>query len=222
MRLLSLLAVGVGLVVVAEWWFVGAQQSQAINVDCTKESLQKAIDKAAPDAVINVSGTCKENFYVTKSLTIRGPSATLASPNQYFPVVAVTNGKLQLLGEPTKPLTISDGDRGVIVVGKGAQAVLDYVTVKENAWGGVLIADGAATVRNSTISGNGVGIAVLDKAEITNNTISGNRGCGVWAVSKAQGWAGDAQVSGSGNTMSNNTGGDLCPPDFKWPQGFKK
>lgn len=224
MRRFKLFVVGVvGVAVVGGWGLVGAQQPQAINVDCAKESLQKAIDKAPPDAVINVSGTCKENLFVIKNLTIRGPNATLASPNQYFPVVAVTNGKLQLLGEPGKPLTISDGDRGVIVVGKDAHAVLEQVTVAKNVWGGVLVADGAATVRSSTISGNGVGIAVFDRAEITNNTITDNRGCGVWATDKKiQNWAVDATVTGKDNSFSTNAAGDLCPADFKWPAGFKK
>jgi nitrous oxidase accessory protein NosD len=211
MRRFSLLAVGVvGLVVVGGVGLGEAQQPQPINVDCAKESLQKAIDKAAPDAVLNVSGTCKENLYITKGLTLRGPGATLTSVTPYLPVVAVTDGKLLLLGEPGKPLTITGGDRGVITIGKNAHAVLDHVTVKENTWGGVLVTDGKATIQNSTISGNGVGIAVLDRAEITNNTISNNRGCGVWAISKAQGWAVDAQVSVSNNSMSANARGNLC------------
>lgn len=223
MRLLSLLAAGVvGLVVVGGVGLGVAQQSQAINVNCAKESLQKAIDKAAPDAVITVSGTCKENLYVTKGLTLRGPGATLASVSPHLPVVAVTNGKLLLLGEQGNPLTITGGDRGVITIGKDAHVVLDQVAVKENVWGGVLVTDGKATVQNSTIERNGVGIAVLDRAEITNNMISGNRGCGVWAISKAQGWAVDAQVSGSNNSMSANAGGDLCPANFPWPPDFKK
>lgn len=224
MRRCSLLAVGVvGLVVVGGLGLVGAQQPQPISVDCAKESLQKAIDKAAPETVITVSGTCKENFfYITKSMTLRGPGATLTSVSPHLPVVAVTNGKVLLLGEPGRPLTITGGDRGVITIGKDAHVVLDQVAVKDNLWGGVLIADGKATVQNSTISANGVGIAVVDRAEISNNTISNNRGCGVWAISKAQGWAVEAQVLGSNNTMEKNAGGDLCPPGFSWPPNFKK
>ncbi|MCL6641723.1 MAG: right-handed parallel beta-helix repeat-containing protein [Candidatus Bipolaricaulota bacterium] len=221
MRRCSLLAVGVvGLAIVGGWGLGGAQQP--VSVDCARESLQKAIDRAAPNTEITVTGTCKENLYITKDLTLRGPSATLTSVSPYLPVVAVTNGKVFLLGEPGKPLTITGGDRGVVTIGKDAHVVLDHVTVQENTWGGVLIADGKATIQNSTISNTGVGIAVLDRAEIVNNTITNNRGCGVWAISKAQGWAVDAHVSGSGNTMSANKGGDLCPADFKWPTGFKR
>lgn len=223
MRRCSLLAVGVVWLVVGGLGLAGAQQSQPISIDCAKESLQKAIDKAAAGTVITVSGTCKENFfYITKSLTLRGPGATLTSATPHLSVVAVTNGKVFLLGEPGRPLTITGGDRGVITIGKNAEVVLDQVTVKENVWGGVLIADGKATIQNSTISANGVGITVLDRAEISNNTITNNRGCGVWAVSKAQGWAVDAQVLGSNNAMSANAGGDLCPPGFSWPPTFKK
>ncbi len=222
MRRFSLLAVGaVGLVVIGGLGLVGAQQPQAVTVNCPAQSLQKAIDGAKPDTVITISGTCKENVYVTKSLTIRGPNATLESPNRYLPVVAVANGKLQLLGTDGK-LFIIGGDRGVVVVGKNAHAVLDQTVIKENTWGGVLVADGAATIQNSLIEKNGVGIAVLDRAEISDNTIKDNRGCGVWAISKAQGWAVDAQVSGSNNSLSANAGGDLCPADFKWPADFKK
>ena len=222
MRLCSLLVVGVGLVTLGGIGLVGAQQPQQISVDCAKESLQKTLERAAPNAEIIFTGTCKENLYITKGLTLRGPGATLSSPSPYLPVVAVTTGKLLLLGEPTKPLTITGGDRGVVAIGKDAHVVLDQVTVKENIWGGVLVADGKATILNSTISANGVGIAVLDRAEISNNTITNNRGCGVWAISKAQGWTVDAQVSGSNNSMGANAGGDLCPTDFQWPANFKK
>lgn len=228
MRRCSLLGVGIaGLVVVGGLGLVGAQQAQPITVTCPTQSLQKAIDGATPGAEITVTGMCKENLYITKGLTLRAgtPGATLSSPTPYLPVVAVTNGKLFLLGEPGKPLTITGGDRGVVTIGKNAEVVLDQVTVKENIWGGVLVADGSAAIRNSTISNTGVGVAVLDRAEITNNTIKDNGGCGVWAVSKAQGWAVDAQVSGSGNTMGNNAGGDLCPsgpPGFSWPPNFKR
>ncbi len=222
MRRCSLLAVGVvGLVVVGGLGLAGAQQPQPISVDCAKESLQKAIDKAAPNTEITVTGTCKENLYITKGLTLRGPGATLTSVNPHLPVVAVTKGKLFLLGTNGK-LLITGGDRGIVTIGKDAHVVLDHVTVQENTWGGVLIADGKATIQNSSISNTGVGIAVLDRAEIVNNTITNNRGCGVWAISKAQGWTVDAQVSGSGNTMSANAGGDLCPPGFPWPTGFKR
>ncbi len=223
MRQLRLFVVGVvGLVVVGGLGSVGAQQPQPISVDCAKESLQKVIDKAAPNTEITVTGTCRENLYITKSLTLRGPGATLSSPTPYLPVVAVTNGKVLLLGGPGKPMTISGGDRGVVAIGKNAQVELDQVAISGGTWGGILVADGTVTVRNSTISGTGVGIAVFDRAEISNNTITNNRGCGVWAISQAQGWAVDAQVSGSGNTMSANAGGDLCPTDFKWPADFKK
>jgi len=187
--------------------------------------LQKAIDGAAPNTEITIKGTCKENLYIEKSLTLRADpkeGATLSPVTPYLPVVAITNGKVLLLGEPGKPLTITGGDRGVITIGKSAEVVLDQVIVKENVWGGVLVADGKVIIQNSTISANGVGIAVLDRAEISNNTITNNRGCGVWAVSKAPGWAVDAQVSGSNNAMSANAGGDLCPAGFPWPAGFKR
>lgn len=223
MRRCSLLAVGVvGLVIGGGLGFVGAQQPQPITVNCPAQSLQKAIDGAAPNTEITINGTCKENLYIEKSLTLRGPGATLTSVTPHLPVVAVTNGKVLLLGESGKPLTITGGDRGVVTIGKNAEVVLDQVTVRENVWGGVLVADGKATVQNSTIAANGVGIAVLDRAEISNNTIKDNRGCGVWAIAKAQGWAVDAQVLGSNNAMSANAGGDLCPTDFKWPTGFKR
>ncbi|MCX8104228.1 MAG: right-handed parallel beta-helix repeat-containing protein, partial [Candidatus Bipolaricaulota bacterium] len=155
-----------------------------------------------------------------KSLTLSGPGATLSSPTPHLPVVAV-NGKSLLLVRLVG-VTITGGDRGVVIINKNAEVVLDQVSVKENIWAGVLVADGKATIQNSTISANGVGIAVLDRAEISNNTIANNRGCGVWAIAKAQGWAVDAQVSGSNNAMSANAGGDLCPAGFPWPAGFKR
>lgn len=221
MRRFSLLAVGaVGLAVVGGWGLGGAQQAQPITVTCPTQSLQKAIDGAAPNTEITVTGTCKENLYIEKSLTLRGPGATLTSVTPHLPVVAV-DGKSLLLVRLVG-VTITGGDRGIVAINKDAETVLDQVTVKENVWGGVLVADGKVIIQNSTISANGVGIAVLDRAEISNNTITNNRGCGVWAISKAQGWAVDAQVSGSNNSMSANAGGDLCPAGFPWPAGFKR
>lgn len=222
MRRCSLLAVAAAVwgVSLGSWGFIGAQQAQPISVDCGRESLQRAVEQAASDAVITVTGTCRENLSVAKNLTLRGPGATLSSPNRYLAVVVVTSGKLFLLGEPGRPLTISGGDSGVWV-GSGA-VTIQQANITGNGWGVLVSLNGSATVQNSTLSGNGAGISVIGSAEISNNTITNHSGCGVWAAAQTQGWPRNATISGQGNTLSANSLGDLCPSGFSWPSGFRR
>jgi nitrous oxidase accessory protein NosD len=54
------------------------------------------------------------------------------------------------------------------------------------------------------------------RAEIEDNVIQENQGCGVW-VDEADG--AEIRLTGRGNSISGNTGGDLCPPPpaYPWP-----
>lgn len=116
-----------------------------------------------------------------------------------------------------------------------SEAQIKQNTITENGRYGIFIGGGhhfqdpnrkfrssSAVIEDNTISGNGSdGILVVNgegartSASIARNTIRNNRGCGVRAVD-------NPGISGTGNTISNNTGGNLCPPvgTFNWPPGF--
>ncbi|WP_205006295.1 hypothetical protein, partial [Escherichia coli] len=46
-------------------------------------------------------------------------------------------------------------------------------------------------------------------------------GCNVYAPGEEQVFI-DPEITGSGNIFRNNGKGDLCPPDYPWPPGFRK
>ncbi len=104
---------------------------------------------------------------------------------------------------------------------------------------GLVVGD-STTVRieGSEISGNeGHGIFLQDKAvaEIWGNRILNNGGYGIvlyWEGCVDADYKADfkfaGQVMGEGNTIpgkeepDGNKQGDLCPPDYPWPPGFRK
>ena len=74
--------------------------------------------------------------------------------------------------------------------------------------------------------------------EISENRIEGNEAWGL-ALNLLPGWDSqvdqcnvkapgeeqvfiDPEITGSGNIFRNNGKGDLCPPDYPWPPGFRK
>jgi hypothetical protein len=76
------------------------------------------------------------------------------------------------------------------------------------------------------------------KLEISENRIKNNEAWGL-ALNLLPGWDGrpdecnvyapgeeqvftDPEITGGGNEFRNNNKGDLCPPDYPWPPGFRK
>jgi len=65
-------------------------------------------------------------------------------------------------------------------------------------------------VHNSILNNAYNGTIVLNSSlEALANIISGNQGCGVYATD-------NSTITGSGNDISDNKNGDLCPP----PSGY--
>jgi len=104
---------------------------------------------------------------------------------------------------------------------------------------GLVVGDSTTVrVEGSEISGNeGHGIFLQDKAvaEIWGNRILNNGGYGIvlyWEGCVDADYKADfkfaGQVMGEGNTIpgkeepDGNKQGDLCPPDYPWPPGFRK
>jgi parallel beta-helix repeat protein len=174
--------------------------------------LQAALNSAATDTTISVTGTCNENLLVD---------------NNKIKVFLDGNGVATIHGtDPTKPaldirgkaifiggMTITGGRDG-IVVQRGSNVVLDGNVVQNTGGGGIVVNQLAfAIVINNTIQNNaGDGVIVADSASAhigfnndtetvaSKNVIQGNGGNGITVQGSAS-----AQVVG--NVISGN-GGD--------------
>lgn len=82
------------------------------------------------------------------------------------------------------------------------------------------------TVQNNKLfhnKGNGIRLGAAPyrpdsiRAEIKDNIIQKNKGCGIWLD---DGDAEEIKLTGQGNKISENQAGDLCPPTYFWPSGF--
>ncbi|MEM4382296.1 MAG: hypothetical protein QXX19_08720 [Candidatus Caldarchaeum sp.] len=58
--------------------------------------------------------------------------------------------------------------------------------------------------------------------EISENTIMANRGCGVALDAGSLYQINPPRITGRDNELAYNEKGDLCPPDYPWPPGFRK
>lgn len=91
-----------------------------------------------------------------------------------------------------------------------ANALLVGNTIAYNNGPGVLLGgDTIAELRGNTISDNsdyGIALFLPPCASISSGEITAFRG----------------KVYGEGNIIMNNNKGDLCPPDYPWPPGFRR
>lgn len=115
-----------------------------------------------------------------------------------------------------------------IVLGGFVQSDIRGNQIFKN-WDGIVVgAFGEATlIGNQVIRNRNDGIRLADKvmATLLENRISLNDGYGVslWQQPCYDTAARfDGVVQGLGNEISGNRKGDLCPPDFPWPPGFKR
>jgi len=92
---------------------------------------------------------------------------------------------------------------GVLV--QGGQPLLQSNRIMENASGVVLQGQASPSLMNNQITNNSqYGIALYQKPCFnTESTFQG-------------------KVLGGSNELSGNGQGDLCPPDYPWPPGFRK
>ncbi len=114
-----------------------------------------------------------------------------------------------------------------IEVWDARQVTIDTSRIAENSSDGIWVrgpTGAQVTIFKSVIVANGENGIRLGAspnqpdavtAEIRENVIQNNRGCGVWVDAEKA-----ITVTGSGNQISGNGAGDLCPPTFPWPQGF--
>lgn len=186
MRRVRILGIGVLALVVA----LGASAPQGNLSVRPGESIQRAIDLAAPGAAITLAaGAWEENLIIGKPLTLRGAGAAASvvrarEPGQ--PVIRITADypiEVQIEG-----LTAGEGrfaepfeNHGVLVEGKARLTLVDCAVVG-NEWHGVLIRDEAqAVLIRSRMAGNWVhGVAVDGgQASVTGCTVEANGAHGI-------------------------------------------
>jgi hypothetical protein len=171
--------------------FAGSGAGGPILVNCPADSLQTAVNLAAPGSTIMVSGTCSENLLVRNEkqrITIDGGgTAAINAPSAGSPALNV-RGKGILI----QNFIIVGGSVGVHI-NRGSNAVLNSNVVQNSAGNGVMV--------------DGLAFAVL-----TNNTIQNNSGAGVFVSENSTariGFNSDSETVASTNTITGNGVGVL-------------
>ena len=161
---------------------IGFAQSEnaSIPVNCTAgDSLQAAINAAAPNTTLDLKGVCTGPVVIaTDGLKLRG--ASTASINGAKQDAVTINGARRIM---IAGLTVTGGNNG-IVAGNGAQILLQNTTVTGNALMGLqLESNSAATVTGGGISGNGVnGVDVESTSSLTVTGTYSITGNGVFGI----------------------------------------
>ena len=172
--------------------FVAKYAAGPILVSCPTDSLQTAINLAAPGQTILVSGTCNENILIRNEkqrITIDGAGAGVG-----------TRATINAPG----------GSPGFNVRGKG---ILIQNIIVTGGNDGVVVNRGSNAVLNNNIiqSTGGVGVKVeqLSFAVLTNNLIENNPDDGVSVQDNSTariGFNADSDTTASVNTIQNNGG----------------
>jgi parallel beta-helix repeat protein len=189
------------------------------------ETIQEAIDAAlADDTIIVGPGTYEEDLKIVKPLTLKGSgrdqtilvgSIFISGASPVF-ISGFTIRESQGTGigvQNRAVATISNcailrsGGEGILVTHR-SEAVLSGNVIAESSLEGIsVILSSTAAISGNTIDANGGdGISISDsEADIRNNAIRGNRGCGIRADERAS-----RRVSGANNGFARNGGGNLC------------
>jgi len=135
---------------------------------------------------------------------------------------------------------------GIDIYGEGSQVqILDNQFY--NNTDGIRVEYGQAIIQNNRFEGQEeAGVWVISQARLIENTVSKNKGDGILISDNAQveavknevvgneGWgivisgpscdgypfSFKGGIVGRENEIHDNTKGDLCPPDYPWPEGF--
>ena len=156
----------------------------SLVVDCPSDSLQDAIDAAAPGDSISVTGICDENITIDKDVSISG-------------------GIFEA--------TIDGGARGsVVTIAPGVSVTLDGLTIRNGlaVLGGGILNHGTLHVADTGVTGNrarfGGGLFVAGGAsvELVDSIVSDN-----WAEGQGGGLYLDASSTASlvRTSLSDNT-----------------
>ncbi len=183
-----------GLVLIGMSVWVGSATGQvSVDVDCSTESLQTAINNNGVNTTFNVIGTCNEHITISEikeRVTIQekaGGTAAISGSDPAKNVVTILGQ-----GVTVKGFTISGGNDGIQVVRGG------IATINGN------------TIQN--VGRNGITVALSSFATIIYNTITGNptlspngRGINVSENSSARiGFAAVTEPAASPNIIQNH------------------
>jgi fibronectin-binding autotransporter adhesin len=179
-----------GLVVVGQ-----SASASTIDVNCATQSIQAKIDAASGGDTLLVKGICVGNFFLAKSLTIKGnPTATLDGDDA-GPVLSITGTHtIHLIGLSVTGGLAASG-AGIHRFGGGV-LTLNKVSVHDNLVAGVTLAEGGGIFSGggtlkltaSSVVGNralasdpasteadGGGIYSLGPLTLVGSTVSANR-----------------------------------------------
>jgi hypothetical protein len=191
LRLLVALAAA-GVVPVGAALIAGARAASAappIKVDCSTNSLQTAIDSAAPGAQIHVAGTCAGHFTIDQNLTLVGTGNAVLDGQNSGTTLTVSSGAIVQLTN----LTVTDGSSTSYFAGGGIMDNGGNITLKDSAVsgnngnminydfsaGGIFDYQGNITLEDSTVSGNSASTSggIIDfggSLTLKDSTVSGN------------------------------------------------
>lgn len=184
-----------------------------VQVDCTTESLQTALNSAAVGATINVAGTCNENITIHKNGHILdgGGTATISGTATTEPTV-----KIVAFGITIRGFTINGGLDAVQL--RSGSATLDSNVIGANSTAryGVLASTSSTVMMlNNTVEnlpGHGIAITENSSGRIgflnsTDTTASPNiiQNNGGYGISVAR--SSSARIVG--NTITGNAGGGI-------------
>lgn len=194
-----------------------------IRVPEDYKTIQAAIDAAlADDTIVVGPGTYEEDLKIVKPLTLKGAdrdetilNGTIfisgASP-VFISGFTIQDGQGAGIGVQNRAIaTISNcailrsGGEGILVTIR-SEAVLSGNLIAENSLEGIsVIISSTAAISGNTIDDNGGdGVSISDsEADIRNNAIRGNRGCGIRGDDRAK-------ITGANNGFARNGGGNLC------------
>ncbi|MBI4392196.1 MAG: right-handed parallel beta-helix repeat-containing protein [Euryarchaeota archaeon] len=197
-------------------------------------SIQSNIDASPLNArLVICAGIYAESLFINKNgLTLDAPSGAvldgaILSGTRYG--VRIANGVtgFTLLGLEIRNfddlLRTDDPSSGIVALGASTDVRLSRVNVHDNAWTGVLFANGTGTrwtIENSTFANHRLAHVFAQDAkdvEIRNNTLIGSQHSMIVLRGK-QGSISNNVVTGTGTT------GILVGPSFnqaKWSQGLK-
>ena len=197
------------LIVLGIFLYLLPSTGEAVN--CPTDSLQAAIDAAAPWATITVTGTCSEGVFIgpgKHAITLDGGgTATINYPLTDGPTIGVAATWVTIKG-----FTIKGGANG-IMVGFGGTAEIDSNTIENTGGCGILLSEnGSAHIINNTIKDNpSTGITVNSDSSanigsgffgVGPNTIQNNGSHGIMLTRSSS-------ASIVGNTISNNQGNGI-------------